>query len=137
MKNLRKLSKQYKHEYGDKGYFIDYTKYKMPSDYYQSKRPTIKNVANALNTFSSLSGKMNNDPISNQLSNEVEETESSDQGPIINELKAYRIKKASPRKQKAKSPFPAHFPRFIIKEKTNFYYQKFLNILDKIDEHQA
>lgn len=28
----------------------------------------------------------------------------------------------SPRKTKKKSPFPPHFERFILKEKTNFYY---------------
>lgn len=37
MQKLRRLSKQYKNEYGERGYFIDFTKYKFPKEHIEKQ----------------------------------------------------------------------------------------------------
>lgn len=54
-----------------------------------------------------------------------------------NDLKEFKVnfgtlqppKTTEPKARPKKSPFPAHFKPFILKEKTNFYLQRFMKVI--------
>ena len=142
LEKLRKLSKKYKQEFckdgSDGGYFIDYTKYKFPKE-------KINNFKKATFAFQNQTDLTFSDKETTQEKRfeETEVTQSSKSSIVdflenlpeqdINEL--IMIHEDKVENEKNRALIPKYFKRHILKDKKNFYYEKFLKILNQIESH--
>ena len=143
MQKLRKMAKQYKNEFQDeRGYFLDYSKLKMPKEYYHLG-PTKKGAHARQPTAA---GGLGSNPSNGRGGEEIMLTSrtydsktAEDMSDISDSDCPYTSKRGgtlniqdaslNSTRKKLKNPFPSYFKNFILKERTNYNYKRFLNVI--------